>query len=521
MATEQTITVSCEGGLNQSQNTVALFEQPGAATQFQNFEPSIYGGYRHIDGFTQFGTATPVDTSPILGIFAYADGVIACQATGIYFSTDGITWIQVNKNITAGNAAALAGASAIPKVAQGRTRISLYNSDGDNGTLTFVDGVNDLSVLTIDDSTGTRLYTYQEVVLPGIPIDTATYADRNVVSYGNSVVWSVRGDVTDFDGSSAGAVDVDDKNVGIAVHRKVLYILNKNSIDAISELDTAPQRITITKNVGCIDKYSIQEVASDVLFLAPDGIRTIKGTDRIDDIELSTVSKNINPTLLGVIREINNYDISSTVIREKNQYRLFYNKSITTYGDQKGVLGAMRMGQAGPSWEWSELKGIEVSAISSEMDTNVIETIYHGDYDGKVFLHTSGTDFNGSAIHSYYKTPDISFGDVGQRKTLYTVRLSLRAEGDTTVDMTLRYDYGSTNVMQPQIYRFEDVYPAAVYGEGTYGASHYGAVNDPNIKMNVEGSGGSCNFKFESNDTTSLYTIYGFFVDLIADGRVD
>ena len=48
---EQGVSVVCEGGLDKVGTTHTLFRTPGVATELQNFESSIHGGYRRINGF--------------------------------------------------------------------------------------------------------------------------------------------------------------------------------------------------------------------------------------------------------------------------------------------------------------------------------------------------------------------------------------------------------------------------------------------------------------------------------------
>ena len=96
---EQGVSVICEGGLDKVGTTHTLFRTPGVATELQNFESSIHGGYRRVSGFTKFGSNQPnSSTDNVEGIFRYAKGVVACQGANIYYSTDGSTWTQVNKN---------------------------------------------------------------------------------------------------------------------------------------------------------------------------------------------------------------------------------------------------------------------------------------------------------------------------------------------------------------------------------------------------------------------------------------
>ena len=55
----------------------------------------------------------------------------------------------------------------------------------------------------------------------------------------------------------------------------------------------------------------------DLLFLSPDGLRTIAGTVRIGDVELGTVSRPIQPTIKSIAANIDNLDITSAVLRSK------------------------------------------------------------------------------------------------------------------------------------------------------------------------------------------------------------
>ena len=139
----------------------------------------------------------------------------------------------------------------------------------------------------------------------------------------NTIFFGVYNDPSDFSGSGSGSVTLSDQVQGIRGFRTDLIIFNKNSIQKLVNInDTSSVRIDpIAENVGCLSGYSIQEIGGDLVFLAPDGIRTIAGTARIGDTELSSVSRQIQ--VLYLFRNINDFVIDSTVIRSKSQYRLF------------------------------------------------------------------------------------------------------------------------------------------------------------------------------------------------------
>ena len=82
MARSQPYTVACDGGLVKTTNAIDLLKTPGVATDLRNFEVSIKGGYRKINGYQKLGTTNAVQptggTTNILGVTPYADGVVAC-----------------------------------------------------------------------------------------------------------------------------------------------------------------------------------------------------------------------------------------------------------------------------------------------------------------------------------------------------------------------------------------------------------------------------------------------------------
>jgi len=149
MPRSQPYTVACAGGLVKSANSVDLLKTPGVARELKNFEVSIEGGYRRINGFEKLGGANATQPTgsadTILGVTPYADGVIACASTNIYFSQDGITWIEINK-LSAGsgdNYATFTGKSVTTRTGQGQIQFAMFEGAGhDYGEIIIADGAN-------------------------------------------------------------------------------------------------------------------------------------------------------------------------------------------------------------------------------------------------------------------------------------------------------------------------------------------------------------------------------------------
>jgi len=141
----QPYALACEGGLDKSSSSFELLRRPGAATRLRNFEVDIAGGYRRINGFSAFGgasAANPSSDNDILGLHVYADGVIACTSTNIYFSQDGESWLQINMGSVAGggdNYSTFTGRSAVARTSQGKAHFATYEGDTTYGEVVITD----------------------------------------------------------------------------------------------------------------------------------------------------------------------------------------------------------------------------------------------------------------------------------------------------------------------------------------------------------------------------------------------
>jgi len=598
---EQGVSVTCEGGLDLVGTTHTLFRTPGVATVLENYESSIHGGYRRINGFSKFGTSTPdSSTSNIEGIQSYAKGVVACQGTNIYYSADGTTWTQVNKdtyqnitgtvNVSSGSptvnahgsstlftsevsvgddikingeifnvlsitndheltvdgnfessasniaiqkngatAAQLASGSTIARPSQSDCKFALYEGESQYGELFIVDGVNKPAYLKIDIASGVHTYYFKEIErsAPDKSKFATIFAERLILA-GDSdnpqiLSYSTRLKPEDFTGSSAGTIDVGDKIVTVKPFRNKLIVFCENSIFQVSGLDGTTVVSGVTKNIGCINGNTVQEIGGDLIFLAPDGLRTIAGTARIDDIELSSISRKIMPLFRDEIMPfLSSIRFSSMVIREKSQYRLFYFKSGISNTIQGGIIGTFKISSTGAGvYEWSTTKGIPVKVAHAGVDENGSEVLYHASEDGRIYNHDTGNSFDGSNIVAQYKTPDLDYGDAGIRKTLYYIKTSIRSEGtNENLKLQTRYDFESNDVTQPNEIALGALQTPATFGtSSTFGTTIFGGTLFPQQKTTLTGSGFTNNFRVRSTGTGSPYTVSGFYVDFIPAGR--
>jgi len=571
--------VSLDGGL--ILNRDPFTQPPGSALQLQNFEPSIRGGYRRINGTnkyvllefndTNLGTSGKTGSAAILLSVILGNDVIAARgavlgkATSTFFTTDhtdAITTLTVNNTsgfassgtlyagseiitYTGKTATTFTGAtrgassstaaiqlnkaiisSGWTKIDEARTSanpytFTKYNFTGTD-TIAIADGQNfaasyDGTTFTLlNGSTGSGSGT-----APTAP--ESIFAFRNHMFFAKSsseeLVFSAPFAENDFTpANGAGSIRVNDKIVGLMVFRERLFIFCKDSIYALSGNSIADFVVEpITRDIGCLDKFSIQEIGGDLIYLAPDGLRTIAGTDRIDDVELGTVSKVIQER----IDEIGFDSLTSVVVREKSQYRLFYPTTAGQERNQLGILGTIKEGSQGQvGFQWADIVGIKPSSTDSEY-IGQIEVVIHGAYDGFIYQQENGITFAGTNMEAVYRSADLIMGDAGIRKSMQRVITNYRSEGTVDARLLLRYDYDSSDTPQPAAYTVSEGAATAVYGNrlSTYGTAVYGEGGNPLTRQSVEGSGFAIALKVNEDAGSFPFVLNGFQLEFTAGGR--
>ena len=542
----QPYALACEGGLDKSSSSFELLRRPGAATRLRNFEVDIAGGYRRINGFSAFGgdsAANPSTDNDILGLHVYADGVIACTSTNIYFSQDGESWLQINMGSVAGggdNYSTFTGRSAVARTSQGLAHFATYEGDTTYGEVVITDEGSGVlpfyfKMTGTDSALSNRTFFAKTITVSSTEYPKfCVMHDKHLVVGGasttpNTIYYSGTNDIDDFTSSGSGSIKLDDQVVGLKSFREDLIIFCRNSIWKLSNINVAASIAVapITKNIGCLDGKSIQEIGGDLVFLAPDGIRTLAGTVRIGDVELGTVSRSIQPVIKDIADNIGTYTISTIVIRDKSQYRLYYG-SDATGGSSRGIIGTLKTNEQGfTQFQWSETVGIDASAAAaSGFNYSGVEKHYHGDYAGRVFNHDTGDNFldsgnTASNIIAKYQTPDLDYGDLGTLKTLKYAKLSITPEGTVDTSLRIRYNFDDLDSPQPTDYSLSIPKPS-LFGTAVFGATaahKFGAASDPITRQIIEGSGHSNYFRVFSDNQNSPYTVNGLYIDYVPSGR--
>ena len=488
---------ACQGGLVLDQSTFAM--QPGMALELQNFEPDISGGYRRISGYAKWNSnivpKTSASTEPVLMVALFNSKVIAARGTKIYEAGTTGSWSEIDTGRTSA----------------GRYTFFRYNLAGTDFII-WADGANHATKYD-----GTTLTDINASGAPANPKFVTGFKDHLFFAGASStpqqLTFTAPFTDNDFNSSNgAGTIKVDSNITGLFPFRDALFIFCEERIFKLTGSALADFAIQpVTREIGCLNGFTIQEFAGDIVFLGPDGLRTVAGTERIGDVELGTISRPVQKRF----QELTDVDeFTSLVIPDKTQYRIFFSNAATARASTEGIICVRR----GEGYEFGDTLGIRASATDSTVVAGT-SFILHGDFDGYVYRQEQGNDFDGNQIVGKYRSPDLTMGDAGIRKNFQRVIINYAPEAAVNADLFLRYDYEAPDVARPAAYPFDTSTIVAVYGSALYNTSTYGGQTNPLVRQPVEGSGFAVALRVNDRGTSAPYSLKGFQLEFDAGAR--
>ena len=539
MATDwQTFPLEFKGGLISNlsplqQGTNAI----GSATILENFEPSLSGGYKKIKGFAKFNSsAVPIeDTSGnVIGspndqqkliqmVACVSNGYTALVARNDKFyavTSASITETHLDNATYRNQRTALNGA---------KIRFANYNFGAGEKTL-IVDGVNSIAYYDGSQSGTNRVSFSDETSAQIAPTVGAKFAvefkNHLVLGKGSSLIISALSLDNDFRPANGGAeIKVKDTITGLIVFREQLIVFTKNSIQRMTGSATSGtdgfKIAPITNDIGCIREDTIQEVGGDVLFFAPDGIRSLAATEKIGDFGLDVASKPIKKD----VDSLTGTSFDSFVIREKAQYRLLaFNQGFTT-DDSEALLATKFVDQGGTGLNWATLRGFKSYASDSRYYGAVgavQELVVFAHDDGFIYQGEIGNGFDGSNIRGIYESPYMPIQDPTIRKTFYKMGLYLDPEGAITATVNIKYDLGEATVIQPNAISITTTGQGLAFynaTQSTYDTSRYSAEFEKLYNNNIIGSGKTVAIRIEEESTNPPFRLDTAVLEYSTDTR--
>ena len=326
--------------------------------------------------------------------------------------------------------------------------------------------------LVHDNSNGLRTFT----VANGGATNATFKANEVVAAFGRLFIagnasndtiiyWSDLLDGNAFTGGSSGSIDVAkawpngaDKIVALAAHNDLLVVFGEHSIIVYSGADSpASMAIADTiSGVGCIDRKTIQNIGTDLLFLSDDGLRSLGRTIQEKSLPITDASRNVKQDLIGKI-EAKTSPATSVYSPENYFYLLGLPDSNLVYCfDLRGRLenGAYRV---------TKWPSVNFKSFARDRDG----TVYIGTTDG--IGKYDGYDDNNSSFIFRYSSPGLTFGNPSKIKILKKIRPTIIGGNDADIILSWTYDFS----IQANTSRFK----VGTSTPGFYGESEYTQVD--------------------------------------------
>jgi hypothetical protein len=312
---------------------------------------------------------------------------------------------------------------------------------------------------------------------------------------------------TDFDpANGAGVINIGFTVTQMKAFRNQLYVFGQNQIKRIIGDNYSNFTVeNVTNDLGCVAPDTVVEFGGDIIFLGPDGIRPISGTSRIGDVELETVSREIQKTFENYTANEDVTKLKALVLRRKSQFRLFFEANTSL-----SLLAAIRKSPtAQTTFEYSQLVGIEATAVASGY-IGQFEFVIHGDSSGKVYKQEEGNSFADENIFSVFQTPYYFMGDPEVRKIFYKVRTFLRTEGESVINVGIDFNFGDSEISTPENFSLTTAGAAALFDNASTifdTTDIYDGNPSPIRSTNISGSGDSISVSYVTNSTSPSHTI--------------
>ena len=507
----QTYPVEFRGGLVTNLSPIQQgINLPGSARQLRNFEPSVEGGYRRILGFQKFDSnaVTGATNALMRGVHYYSGNVYAVRnnasgGQGELYKSGGSGWTRITTD------------SIRFSATNTKVRFAKYNFNGTE-KIFMVDGSN------------TPLY-YDGTTIAQLPANAAYNNSSHVAVYrdhifvakgGTSLAFSSLLSDTDWTaGSGAGEYQFSDTITGLQVFRDTLFIFTKTQIHKLQGTTSSDfVRQPVSTDLGCVQEDTIQEIGGDVIFMGPDGLRLLSATERIGDVGLGSITKNIQSEATDFLN--GNSSFSSLVVRGKSQYRIFGFDSGDALSESQGLIATQFASQGGEGIAWSETRGIKAFSAYGEY-SGTEEFLFFAHTDGYVYRLEQGISFDSTDIDASFFTPYLPVSDPTIRKTIYVAHNYVDPDGNFSASMAIDYDF-NTGIRPSPITLSNNIASSGeigIYGTSVYGTGIFGEALQVQLRDQLTGSGFVVSLEYTSTGSTQPFSLDAVALEYATESR--
>jgi hypothetical protein len=491
-------------GVWEFEGTVYAFRDNVGATAGAMFKSTTAGwvaiSLGHTLDFTSGGSteifegdtitgATSAATATIARVIVQSGDWAAGDAAG-YLVLAGITGTFQAENLNVGASTNLATIAGVPVATSlptgGRYFFHTHNFYGASN-LRRVYGCNGVgTAFEFDDAVFVPIRT-------GMPVDTPTrvavFRNHLFLAFpGGSVQHSGTAEPVSWEAiTGAAEIAIGSDVADFIITVDALILLGEHGIYSLLGYDATDWQLSpITLEAGALP-FTAQRFGPGI-YLDNRGLRSISATQAYGNFAMGTFTQAVQKTLKRKV-QAGARPIASAIIRQKNHYRLFFD-------DGSGL--SFYMGRKFPEPMYFELSKVPrcISANESQDDA---ERVFFGSDDGFVYLHETGTSYDGEAIEAFLQLPYANMGSPTVLKRVFKTSLEMVATSGTELGVTVEFDYSNNEQADASHSAVEAVGAGGLWGVGNWGEFYWSSPVENVLEADVDGQGRNASLIIYSN----------------------
>ncbi|HWV16055.1 MAG TPA: hypothetical protein VN030_11560 [Cellvibrio sp.] len=369
---------------------------------------------------------------------------------------------------------------------------SIHNFNAGAGTkkLVIVNGVNKACIY--DGTTVSQISTGMTVDKPS----SVEVLPSSVLLLGfdnGSLMTSGPGTPTDFTVGSGGAeIGMSDKIIGLALQPdERVAVFCEQSIRILTGKTIATYATSIFNDEAGAVRGSIGNIG-DSIFLSQSGLTRLSRTQTYGSFEMTGLDQKVKSLI------VNSDVLFSVVVRNKNQYRLFYSG---------GFLGFTMSGQDVIGSFTGKYPTKMACGYSAEIANE--EYVLLGGEDGFVYRADVGTSHAGE---SYSRLARLAHNDLRspqQRKKFKRLTINADSQRYEPISVAVTLDYSSPDALRQSP---ADIFVGGAesyYGTAIFGESVFGSADDAINQIYLSGVGRSLSVTMLINSDTCTPVRFG------------
>jgi hypothetical protein len=305
------------------------------------------------------------------------------------------------------------------------------------------------------------------------------------LSFKSSMINSNIGDPFSYTAlGGASEIAVGDDITGFdAPQGDVLAVFSKDSTNLLYGTSSANWELRNHSRVSGAKEWTIQRVGN-TRYLDDRGLTQLAAVDAFGDFHENSFSKYIDPLVKAKMGK----ELDSIIVREKDQYRIFYNDGT--------ALIARVLEQGGfPHFTPIEYPLNVNNCITTERTDGVEELFFASDDpdNGFVYQMDSGNSFDGEALEYYARLPYNTIGSPRHIKRFFKIVLEVETEIGVTSTVDVKYapdfSYGNPDRPKGIQQEFEVSGGGAYWNEGIEWADFFWGQLPNEAEGYIKGSG--------------------------------